>query len=299
MKHAREIKIALLGLVCLCILYFGFNFLKGVNIFSPIHTYVSTFENLKGLTVQAPVYVRGYKVGQVDEIIYDFTKTNAFTIKLSIDKNIVLPEGTQLALAPDGLLGGMALEVKIPAEDATPYYNDGDTLPSIVIPGLFDVLQSDLIANLSQTILNIDSLVVSMQNELSGGNIQSTLQHINKVTADLEVSSAELKQLMGSKVPTIVGDVEAAMGDIKNFSGNLQEVDIAATIHQVDSAVLHIKDFMNKLNSTDGTLGLLMNDKQLYLDVTAAVNSADSLLIDLKANPKRYVHFSVFGNKDK
>ncbi len=299
MKYTREIKVGALAVIAIFILYFGFNFLKGVNIFSPIHTYVGTYENINGLTAQAPVYVRGYKIGQVDKIYYDFTKDEAFTVVLSIDKNIVLPEHTELALIADGLLGGTALQLNIPANDATPYYHSGDTLPTITVPGLFDVLEDGLLASLQGTIDHIDSLILNVQSQLEGDHLKATLAHVETITADLAVSSEKLKILMDNQVPTFMADATDAMGDIKTFSANLSEVDVQATIAQLDTTLARVNEFAAKLNSTEGTVGMLMNDKKLYLDLTSTVNSADSLLIDLKANPKRYVHFSLFGQKDK
>ncbi len=299
MKYSREIRVGILAVVAILILYFGFNFLKGVNIFAPIHTYVGTYQNINGLTAQAPVYIRGYKVGQVDRIQYDFTKEEAFTVVLSIDKTIILPEGTELALIADGLLGGTALQLNVPTGDATPYYTTGDTLPTIVVPGLFDVLEDGLLASLQGTIAHIDSLILGVQAQLDGDHMKNTLAHIDVLTADLAVTSAKLKGLMHTQVPTIVNDAESAVGDLKTLAANLSEVDIQATMQQVDTTLAHINAFTAKLNSTDGTVGMLLNDKKLYLDLTSTVNSADSLLVDLKANPKRYVHFSLFGAKEK
>ncbi len=299
MKYSREIKVGILAVLSLFFLYFGFNFLKGVNIFSPIHTYVGTYQNINGLTAQAPVYIRGYKVGQVDQIQYDFTQEDAFTVLFSIDKNIILPAGTELALVADGLMGGMALQLNVPTGDDKAYFHAGDTLPTIVIPGLFDVLEDGLLASLQSTIAHIDSLILGVQSQLEGDHLKNSLESVDAIAADLAVSSHKLKQLMNKQVPTIMTDAEAAVGDIKTLAANLSEVDIQATMQQVDTTLAHINAFTAKLNSTEGTIGMLMNDKKLYLNLTSTVNSADSLLVDLKANPKRYVHFSLFGAKDK
>ncbi len=299
MKFSREIKVGTLAIVAILVLYFGFNFLKGVNIFAPIHTYVGTYENINGLTPQSPVYIRGCKVGQVDQITYDFTKKKAFTVVLSIDKNIILPQGTDLALVADGLLGGTALQINVPTGDDTPYYLSGDTLPTLVVPGLFDVLEDGLLASLQGTISHIDSLVLGVQAQLEGNHLKASLERVETLTADLSVTSAKLKQMMTTKVPTIVADAETAVADLKTLSANLSEVDVKATIHALDTTIANVNAFTAKLNAKDGTIGLLMNDKKLYLDLTSTVNSADSLLTDLKKNPKRYVHFSLFGQKDK
>ncbi len=298
-KYAREIKVGILAVVALFVLYFGFNFLKGVNIFTSVDRYTGIYANINGLTEQAPVYVRGYKVGQVDHISYDFTQENAFAVTLSINKGIILPEGTELALIADGLLGGTALQLNIPTGTDEAYFHSGDTLPVVVVPGLFDILQGDLLVGINSTIAHIDSLVVGVEKQLEGNHLQASLKHVETIAADLTVASGKLKTLMDGDAATLITDATSAVADIKTFSGNLSKVDIEATVNQIDTTVAHLNTFMAKLNSNEGTLGMLMNDQKLYLDITSAVNSADSLLTDLKAHPERYVQISVFGGKKK
>ncbi len=301
-KYAREIKVGLLTVLAVFILYFGFNFLKGVNIFSPTHTYYAVYDNVNGLTEQAPVYVRGYKVGQVDHIVYDFTKDQAFTVVFSIDKHIAVPQTSNCALIADGLLGGTALQVNIPVgeeADNQSLFASGDTLPTIVVPGLVDELQNGLLADLTQTIQHVDSLVNQVSDQLDGDHVKNILAQAEKVTGDLQASSAELKRLMRGDVPVIISEAKDAVGDINLFADNLKQVDVAQTVQQVDSVVAELNGLIQSANSSDGTVGMLLNDKQLYVSLSQTVASADSLLTDLKAHPKRYVHFSLFGRKEK
>ena len=127
MKYSREVKVGVLAIVCAGILYFGFNFLKGVNIFSPTDGYYGYFERSNGLTEQAPVYILGHKVGLVESITYDFTRTPAFVVGVTIDKGIELPNGTEMALIADGLLGGAAIEFILPKTQTATCYQRGDT----------------------------------------------------------------------------------------------------------------------------------------------------------------------------
>ena len=148
MKFAREIKVGALAALCLFLLFFGFNYLKGVNIFSPTNSYHGVYANMHGLEEQAAVYICGHKVGQVDAIHYDFTRDSAFTIDISINKDIALPVGTKMALVSDGLLGGMAIELQLPADspkdDLTgeaALVAHGSYLPTVYVPGLVESLQ--------------------------------------------------------------------------------------------------------------------------------------------------------------
>ncbi len=169
MKYTREIKVGVLAIICVFLLFYGFNFLKGVNIFSPTNSYHGVYTNLHGLEEQASVFILGHKVGQVDRLHYDFTKDSAFTVDISIRKDIVLPEGTSLALRADGLLGGMALELLFP-EDATEKLQQqaliahGATLPTVYLPGIVENLQNELIAKIANAVEQVDTLVAIISN---------------------------------------------------------------------------------------------------------------------------------------
>ncbi|MBR1928157.1 MAG: MCE family protein [Paludibacteraceae bacterium] len=298
-KYSREIVVGILAIIALFLLYFGWNFLKGVNIFTSTYSYVGKFENINGLTEQAPVYVRGYKVGQVDKISYDFTQVDGFTVILSVKKDVLLVDGTQLALVSQGVLGGEALQLNIPTGIAEVKYHEGDTLPTIVVPGLLESLQAGLLEDVDQAVRKVDSLVTQVNSQLEGDHIKNSLAKVDKITTDLSASSADLKKVIKEDVPVIVGDAKIAMADVKKLTENVKDVDLKATVAKVDSTMDNVKGVVASINSKEGTLGLLINDKALYVNINDAVENADSLLVDLKAHPKRYVHFSLFGKKDK
>lgn len=303
MKHTREIKIGILAAVCIFLLFFGLNFLKGVNIFSPTNSYHGTFVNLHNLEEQAAVYIRGHKVGQVDNIHYDFTRDSAFTVDISINRDIVLPQGTQMALVSDGLLSGMAIELQLPEQstitnDQLPIAK-GSFIPTIYVPGLMESVQGELIAHVDAAIQSVDSLVASLQLQVKGDHLKNTLSNVDRVTSDLTGVSADLKRVVNTQVPTIVNNADKAFANLNEITSDLQKADLAATVARVDTAVDGINTFIADVRSQEGTLGQLIYNKSLYDHIDATVVSADSLLVDLKAHPKRYVQVSVFGKKDK
>ena len=303
MKHTREIKIGILAAVCIFLLFFGLNFLKGVNIFSPTNSYHGTFVNRHNLEEQAAVYIRGHKVGQVDNIHYDFTRDSAFTVDISINRDIVLPQGTQMALVSDGLLSGMAIELQLPEQstitnDQLPIAK-GSFIPTIYVPGLMESVQGELIAHVDAAIQSVDSLVASLQLQVQGDHLKNTLSNVDRVTSDLTGVSADLKRVVNTRVPTIVNNADKAFANLNEITSDLQKADLAATVARVDTAVDGINTFIADVRSQEGTLGQLIYNKSLYDHIDATVVSADSLLVDLKAHPKRYVQVSVFGKKDK
>ncbi|MDY4149510.1 MAG: MlaD family protein [Paludibacteraceae bacterium] len=299
MKYAREIKVGVLAVVCIFLLFFGFNFLKGVNIFSSMYSFHGVYDNIHGLEEQAPVLIRGYKVGQVDKIHYDFTKDSAFIVDVSINRDIDLPRGTQMALVADGLLGSMAIELQLPATYSDNLCKSGETLPTTYIPGLVENLQVNLLASLENTIDGVDSLVNQLNGQLANDHLANTLANVDNISSDLTTVSHDLKGLMRNQVPQIVSNADTAVHSIKLIAADINRADISGTVARVDSAVAQVNTTLADINSDNGTLGLLLHDKSLYMNIDATVVSADSLLTDLKANPKRYVHFSLFGKKDK
>lgn len=293
-RYAREIKVGVLATICLFLLFFGFNFLKGVNIFSPTNSYHGVFANLHGLEEQAPVYIRGHKVGQVDAIHYDFTKDSSFVIDMSVRKDISLPQGTRMFLISDGLLGGKALDLRWTADAGEALISKGSFLPTEYEPSLVESLQGTLLAHLDEAIQdvdkavhNIDSLVTSLQGQVAGNHIKRSLANIDRISGDLTSVSADLKGVMANQVPLLLSNADTAVNNINAVVADIKAANLKATVARVDTAVENINSLV-----TDVRGPLLSN-------INSAVISADSLLVDLKAHPKRYVHFSVFGKKDK
>ena len=292
MKHAREVKVGVLAIICAGILYFGFNFLKGVNIFSPTRCYMGQYERVNGLTEQAPVYIRGYKVGLVESIQYDFTRDMSFLVAVSIDKGIELPQGTEMALVADGLLGGMAIELRIPQEaDLTSgeAYHRGDTLPTIVVPGLLDGLQTGLLAHLDSLLLEANTLVASLNDEMSDGNLRATLQNIERISRDLTVSSRDIRALTHEQLPGIVGKVDTTLSDLQAVVANVRAAELQKTLKKLDDAITSVN---HVLTTDSGTLGALLNDKALYdnlnsalTDLDNAVLNVDTVVMSVKAHP--------------
>lgn len=292
MKHAREIKVGVLAIICLGILYFGFNFLKGINIFSPTRYYMGQFEQLNGLTEQAPVYIKGYKVGLVESIQYDFTRQPAFLVAVSIDKGIDLPKGTQMALVSDGIISGMAIELQLPSQTTaatTDNYQRGDTLPTTIIPGLLDGLQSGLLAHLDSLMQEANTLVASLNNEMSEGSLHNTLSNIERISKDLTVSSKDIRTLTHNQLPGVVNKADTAISDLQTIVAQVRAAQIQNTLQKLDTTIQTI----NQVLSTDtGTLGALLNDKDVYnnlnqalSDLDNAVLNVDTVVMSLKAHP--------------
>lgn len=289
MKHSREIKVGILAVVCAGILYFGFNFLKGVNIFSPTDCYYGYFERSNGLTEQAPVYILGHKVGLVESVKYDFTCTPSFVVGVNINDDITLPMGTEMALIADGLLGGSAIELILPNAQSDLVYQGGDTLKTKVVPGLMDNLQMGLLANLDSLLVETNALIANLNNEVSEGSLHATLQNVEKLTADLTVSGNDIRRLTNNQLPGIINKIDTTIAGLQTLVENNKNANIQKTVNELNETISLLNQM---LQSEEGTLGLLLNDTELHDNLNTAlrnldnvVQNVDSVVISIKERP--------------
>ena len=295
----KEVKIGLMVIIAIFLLYFGINFLKGIDIFSPTRSYYSVYEKLDGLETSSPVFIKGYKVGQVDKIQYDFSQQKPFVVKISIEKNIRLPEGTKIELFDNGLMGGKALQLILNQSDDEHYFQPGDTIPSQISVGLMGQITNSLLPKIESISSQADSLLTSLRKLSESEKINNSLTSLEETSANLAHSSKQLKNIMNNEIPVIIDNVNTLTTDFKAVSNNIKGIDFASTVGNIDQTINNLNLMSDKINNGEGTLGLLLTDKELYFNLANTTGSANNLLIDLKNNPKRYVHFSVFGSKTK
>ena len=206
----REVKVGIMAVAAILVLYFGMNFLKGTDIFSSKNYFYARYENIGGLVPSSPVYVKGFKVGQVEQVKYDFTKKEAFVIKVSVSKDIKLPKGTQILLYDEGLMGGKAIQLVFDPIIATQaMHTPGDTIESKVEIGMMAQLSGDLMPKIDNIATQADSLLRSVRMLVENKNLTKSLSSIEHTTADLAVSSSQLKKMMNNDMPKILGNVNA------------------------------------------------------------------------------------------
>lgn len=281
--------------LCLFLLYFGFKYLKGVNIFNPIHSYSGRFTEMRGLVEQAPVYVRGYKVGQVEKIRYDFSKDTAFTIVVSVNRDINVIDGSSMRLIPDGLLGGTAIEIIIPVEKGRVAVSARAELPTSVQPTLVDELRGTMLASVDSALSSIRELVDNLNGQLEGDHIKTILENADAMVASLKVSSMKVERVLNNDLPVIVQKVDSILADVKKLSANASEADIKALVARADSTVNEVHKLIEAANSTEGTVGMLLHDNSLYNNVNGTVLTADSLMQEIREQPNSL----IWGKKKK
>lgn len=295
----KEVKIALVTIVGVVILFFGMNFLKGLNLFSSTDDYFIEFKDISGLSSSSPIYADGYQVGTVKDVIYDYTNTNPTKVVVAIDKAMRIPEGSSAEIVSD-MMGNVKVNLLL-ANNPRSRIMPGQTIRGYVNNGAMGQL-SAMIPAVEAMLPKLDSILASVNALLADPALAQTLHNVETVTQNLTTSSAELNKLMATMnhgVPTMMTKANRVLDNADVLTANLASLDLASTKQQVDNTIASVQQLTNRLNSNDGTLGLLMNDPSLYNNLTSTMRDADSLLVNLRQHPKRYVHFSLFGKKDK
>lgn len=303
----KEVKIALTAIVAAALLFFIINFFKGINLFSPTNHYVVRFDNVAGLTVSAPVYANGYPVGTVRSISYDYASRDRVMVDVELDDEMRIPAGTRAELASQ-MLGGVTMSLILgpnPADVLSP----GDTVEGGVHQGAIEKLEA-MMPVIETMVPKIDSILTNINRLTGDPALAATLQNAAALTADLRTTTRQLNTLMENDVPQLTAHLNKIGANVETLSGNLAQVDVKGTVDNVNATLRDAQGFVQTMNSLtqnldskmradDNSLGLLLSDRQLYDNLNSTVRSADSLLIDLRHHPKRYVHFSLFGRKDK
>lgn len=301
-------------IVSLLLLIWGVEFLKGINLFKPANYYLCSFEKVDGLNISAPVTVNGFQVGQVREIRYDYDH-NKITVEISMDKKMRIPLGSTVTLT-SSLLGDNALALTL-AHSGTSY-KVGDHIPTAAEVGLLDKMGSDLMPQVNVMMPKVDSILGSVNGIVANPAIGQSVSRLNIITEQLAQSSIELNALLQQlkkQVPAMIGHIDgvvdnvdgvvdqangiaqnlqAATSDINKLSSSLSNLPLDSTISQLNATLANVQRVTEQLNDKDSSLGLLLNDTQLYDNANGAVNNLQLLLEDIKKNPKRYVTIKVF-----
>lgn len=297
MKYlTKEVRIGIAGIIALCILVYGINYLKGIHMFKPSSYFYVKFQNINGLTKSSPVFADGFRVGIVRDLYYDYTQPGKVVAEIDVDPELRIPKGSTAELTAE-LMGGVKMNLLL-ANNPRERYEIGDTLQGNVNNGVMDKVAT-IMPQVETILPKLDSILASLNTILADPSIPNTLHSMQNTMANLEGSSRQLQTLMSKDIPQLTGKLNTIGDNFVAISNNLKETDYAAMLGRVDSTLANVKMITDQLGRKDNTIGLLLNDPSLYNNLNATTANAASLLEDLKSHPKRYVHFSLFGKKDK
>lgn len=318
MKIANETKIGIIGVVAVAILILGFNFLKGKSLFSKSHSVFAKYHNVQGLANSNPVLINGMQVGTVYSITPTDKNMKEILVNINLTKDVNIPINSVAVIKPS-LLGTTSIDIKL--GDAPTYIGKNDTIMTDASPGVFNEALAKVdpvLYQVTKAVKSIDSVLVAVNSILdpnAKNNISQMLGNLNKTTANLVGTSASLQELLNTQTGALAKTlnnlnaftsnlngnnekINSMLGNLDKTSANLAALDLKATLAKIDAAMSDLKGIVGKVNSNNGTLGLLLNDTKLYNNLTATTNKLNLLIDDLKTNPKRYISLSIFGKKN-
>lgn len=295
----KEVKIALVAIVGLVVLFYGLNFLKGLSIFSSEKIYYIKFKDVSGLSQSSPIYANGFRVGVVKEVIFDYSNPESVKVAVDVDKQLSMPEGTSAEIVSD-VLGNVQVNLLI-GDNKGRQLEPGAVIEGEINEGALGQVKK-MIPTIEKMLPKLDSIMTNLNVLLTDPAVAQSLHNVETVTANLTTSTRQLNMLMGQlnrDVPAMTQRAGRLMDNANMVAENLTKVDVEQTMRKVNATLDNVQQFTEQLNSNNGSLGLLMRDQSLYNNLNSTIQSADSLLINLRENPKRYVHFSLFGRKNK
>jgi ABC-type transport system involved in resistance to organic solvents, periplasmic component len=293
----KEVLVGVLVIVACLILFFGINFLKGINLFKAANYFYATYNNVQGLAISAPVTLNGYKVGVVREINYDYENPGNITVEISVDKNLRMPQGSKATVSLD-ILGTASVVLRL-GNPADGFYAVGDTIESSVDAGMLASVSENLMPSVNAIFPKIDTLLTSLNAIAADPALTRSISRLDGITTELEASLVSLHKVMGtlqpiaSDIKSITTNVDTITGDLTAVSARLREAPVDSLLDDLQATVANLEALTARLNNPDGTVGKLTADPALYDNLNATVASLDSLFVDIKKNPKRYINIKL------
>lgn len=296
----KEIRIALTVIIGIVVLFVGMNFLKGIIVFSNDNSYKVVMRDINGLSASSPVYANGFQVGVVRNILYDYEGVNGgIIVTIDVDNKMRIPVGTTAEVSSD-LMGNLKLNL-ILSDNMRESIEPGGVIIGSLGKGMMDEV-AQMMPQLKALLPKLDSILTNVNIIMSDPALKSIIDNVNGATDNLNKSSAQLNKMMTqfeSTMPGMLQKVDAVLGNTEQITSDIAKADIATTMKNISATLQNCRELTDKLNSNEGSLGKFIKDPSLYDNLNATMRDADSLMIDLKSYPKRYVHFSIFGRKDK
>lgn len=292
----RNFIIGLCVLIALAVLYFGIEFLKGVNVLKPSNFYCASYTNVAGLQVSAPVSVNGFKVGQVSDINYEYDNPGHVLVEMSLDKELKVPRGSKAVIEAD-LLGTATVHLVL--ADSTGFHSVGDRLIGETASGMMESVSRDVMPGVTRILPTVDTLLNNVNSLVDDPALAASVARLDKITGSLASTLQQLDGAMRS-LPAVMDNIKGITSNLDSMSRNLNalsaqlnKTDIEGTMANVEAVSAHLKDLTAALNSEESSVGQLLHDPALYNNLNSAAASLDSLLIDVKKNPKRYISIKL------
>lgn len=292
----REFLIGAIGIAALLLIYFLINFFKGIDLFKMGERYYVRFDNVSQLVSSSPIYLNGFKAGNVRSINYDYHNVNNIIVEMEIDKRLQIPRGS-IAKITTHMLGGA--DISIVLSDEADFFVPGDTLRGILDKGIAGEANDKIMPAFNRIMPKVDSILTSLNVLLSNPSLSASVENAESLTHELTVTTRRLNALLADDIPQITDRMVQIEDNMIDVSEKLSEVDYKSLCDKLESTLSNLQQITASINNGEGTVGKLLSDEALYNRLDSTAQAATLLLDDLRKNPKRYVHFSLFGRKQK
>lgn len=296
-KFNKEFKIGLSVIVAIALLIFGIDYLKGINLFTPSNYYIAEYDNVAGLEVSAPVTIDGFKVGQVRELNFNYEKPGKIQVVLALDKHLNVPEDTYAQLA-SSLLSGASVELKM--GHSTKMLEKGSVIKTRGVSDIMDALANDLMPQVNSILPKIDSLLYNLNMLVADPALAASIGRLDGITGNLLATSQGLSTTMNREVPGIMNNarhisttLDTVAGNLGTLSYQLRTLPLNATMDNVRDITANLEKFSQSLNNQNSSLSKLTSDPELYNRLNRVAADVDSLIVDIKKNPKRYISIKL------
>lgn len=300
----KELIIGASVIAAIAILVFGIEYLKGINMLNPANFYYVAYDNVSGLEVSAPVTIDGYKVGQVREINFDYENPGKIKVLLAVDKKLRIPEDSYASLSST-LMGGGFVEINMGSSKKM--LEVGDNIESRPGHGLMESLSNDVMPAVNSILPRVDSLVCNLNRIAADPSLTLAVRRLDGITVNIEGISANALSLSRNLNGTVQRDVPSVMrnarhittridsitGDLYVLSSQLRQLPLNSTVENINELSENLSRFSRQLNDPNSTLGLLTTDPELYNSLARVSADIDSLIVDIKKNPKRYISIKL------
>jgi phospholipid/cholesterol/gamma-HCH transport system substrate-binding protein len=293
----KELVIGASVIVAIVVLFFGIDYLKGINLLNPTNFYYADYENVSGLEVSAPVNVNGYKVGQVRSIEYDYDNPGHIKVLIAVNNKLKVPEDSHAVLASTLLSGGY---VDLQLGTSKKYLEVGSTISSKTSSDLMEAVNNEIMPAVEQILPKVDSLLANLNKLVADPALQQSIQRFDGITANVLGVTEGLNTTMSRDVPMVMRNAKSLTTKIDTVSYNLvqlshslRQLPLSTTIDNVNAVTANLEAFSNQLNDKNSTLGLLTTDPELYNRLNRVSADVDSLIVDIKKNPKRYISIKL------
>ncbi len=304
-KISRELKTGIIVVITIAIFIWGFNFIKGANLFDSSRNFYVEYENVQGLSVSAPVTINGLKVGSVDRIYFHPQKVGVLVVNFSMQNNFKFTKNSIAEIYSPDFISGKSIKI-LPAFDGNNAVS-GDTLNGKIEAGILGALNDQIAplqSKVTSFITNADTLLVGVNaifDEKTQVNLKNAIASLNTTLSTFKTASTSLDKMLAEngKVDSILSNATIASHNLVSLTDSLNQSQIKETVKKLQGTIAKFNGILANIENGEGAIGKLLIDEGLYDNLEAASKEMEELLFELKVNPKRFVHFSLFGKKPK